>query len=199
MTFKVKCTGYKKNERLFTLGKIYEWKDGNLMNDKGFVYNVTVKEHDPKMWELSHFYDFEVVNEKKIIVTTVGNTTTARMFDGKKLVKEAKSVCSKEDTFNFETGAKIAVERLLEEKEEKKKYLNAKICIVETKSIFLTTGKIYEIKNGMWNYDDGHLLPYDHPIEDLEDLANYFGGINRERKSGSTFSVDPTKYVVVVE
>lgn len=57
---------------------------------------------------------FDLVREKhKIIVTTDGETTTARLFSGKELVKSAEAKCSPRDEFVFETGAAIALDRLL--------------------------------------------------------------------------------------
>ena len=52
------------------------------------------------------------VNEKKIVITTDGKTTVARLFDGGKVIKEAKADCSPEDKFDFVQGAKLAFERL---------------------------------------------------------------------------------------
>lgn len=53
------------------------------------------------------------VNANKIVVTSDGETTTAKLFSGKDLVKSATAKCSKSDTFDFETGATLAIERLL--------------------------------------------------------------------------------------
>lgn len=53
--------------------------------------------------------------EQKIIITTDGKTTTARLYEGgKNLIKTAEAKCSPSDTFDFETGAKLAFERLFE-------------------------------------------------------------------------------------
>lgn len=59
--------------------------------------------------------------EKKIVITTDGTETLARLYDGNKVVKTATAKCSPEDKFDFETGATIAFNKLLgnEEKEEK--------------------------------------------------------------------------------
>jgi hypothetical protein len=54
---------------------------------------------------------------QKIVITTDGKRTTAVLYDGKKHIKESSAVCSDDDEFNFMTGAKIAFERLTEEKE----------------------------------------------------------------------------------
>lgn len=55
----------------------------------------------------------------KIVITTDGKTTIARLYDGKKLVKTAEAKCSPDDTFDFMIGAKLAMERL-EEKPKKR-------------------------------------------------------------------------------
>lgn len=52
-------------------------------------------------------------NANKIVVTTDGETTTARLFSGKELVKSATAKCSPSDEFDFETGAVVALDRLL--------------------------------------------------------------------------------------
>lgn len=56
-------------------------------------------------------------SEQKIVITTDGKRTAAVLYDGKKRIKEASAVCIDDDTFYFMTGAKIALERLTEEKE----------------------------------------------------------------------------------
>lgn len=61
-----------------------------------------------------------VKNENKIVITTDGTTTRAALYDGHKLIREAKAICSKDDTFDFETGAKIAIDRLTEKPAEPK-------------------------------------------------------------------------------
>lgn len=61
--------------------------------------------------------EFKDTLPKKIVITTDGKRTTAVLYDGKKRVDEASAVCSDSDTFDFMTGAKIACERLTEEKE----------------------------------------------------------------------------------
>lgn len=60
--------------------------------------------------------------ENKIVITRDGTETLARLYDGNKVIKTATAKCSPDDTFNFETGATIAFDRLFEkhEKEEPK-------------------------------------------------------------------------------
>lgn len=58
----------------------------------------------------------ERADEGKIVITTDGKTTTAVLYNGKERVKTAKAECSPEDTFSLATGAKLAIDRLLEKK-----------------------------------------------------------------------------------
>ena len=54
-----------------------------------------------------------IEDNKKIVITTDGVMTTAKLYDGKKVIKSAKAKCCPEDKFDFETGAKIAFDRLI--------------------------------------------------------------------------------------
>lgn len=102
-------------------------------------------EADPWLWTDEML---EPIPNEKIVITTDGVTTTAKKYDGKKLIKEAKAVCSKDDTFNFDVGAKLAMERLMAE--DKPKYYNGKVVCIDTSCTHLyTKGKIYQFKNGI--------------------------------------------------
>lgn len=119
----------------------------------------------------------EPIHTEKIVITTDGVTTTARKYDGKKLIKEAKAVCSKDDTFNFDVGAKLAMERLLE---EKPKLYNGRVVCVSSGlySLGYTKGKIYHFKNGYTVDDDGTTRPTCCiPIEDFEGLKRKYPGV----------------------
>ena len=50
---------------------------------------------------------------QKIVITTDGKTTLARLYEGKKVVKTAEAHCSPDDTFDFSMGANLAMERLI--------------------------------------------------------------------------------------
>ena len=51
----------------------------------------------------------------KIVITHDGKTTTAKLYNGKDVVKTATAKCSPEDKFDFITGANLAMERLVKE------------------------------------------------------------------------------------
>lgn len=54
----------------------------------------------------------EPVNNSKIVITTDGKETLARLYNGNKVVKSAKAICSDDDEFDFNKGAEIAFDRL---------------------------------------------------------------------------------------
>lgn len=96
-----------------------------------------------------------IADEHKIVITTDGKITTAKLYDGKKFIKEAKAKCSPEDEFDFKTGSEIAVKRLFEEKENgftgKAVYIGGGYSLLGR-----TIGKIYEFKKGFY-YDDDNM------------------------------------------
>lgn len=63
-------------------------------------------------WCPDYILEHAPVNDK-IVITTDGKTTTATKYDGKTIVKTAVAKCSPDDTFDFDTGAKIAFDRLI--------------------------------------------------------------------------------------
>ena len=96
--------------------------------------------------------------ENKIVITTDGAETLARLYDGKKVVKTATAKCSPADKFSFETGAKIAFERLIDYAEKEPKYFNGKVVCVNKYAGF-TVGKIYKFVNGQCFDDKKTLRP----------------------------------------
>lgn len=82
--------------------------------------------------------------------------------------------CNPEDEFNFETGAKLAFERLLPPAEPT--YYNGKVvCIANTDGKYTTkfvkVGEIFEFKNGVSQYKDGTSFPGTRdPYKSLEEL-----------------------------
>lgn len=63
--------------------------------------------------ESDHFDLISRSKPHKIVVATDGVKTVARLYDGKRVIRSAEAKCSPKDEFNFETGAALAVDRLL--------------------------------------------------------------------------------------
>ena len=68
-------------------------------------------------WWVPRFL-IEPVTLPKIVITADGKTTTAKRYEGNKVVKTAEAKCHPDDKFDFAIGAKLACDRLLEEKKE---------------------------------------------------------------------------------
>ena len=111
--------------------------------------------------------------EKKIVITSDGEKTLARLYDGKKVVKTATAKCSPDDNFDFEAGATIAFDRLFEkhEKEEQKHFNGKAVCVNEC--LGFTVGKIYEFVNGQCFDDQKMLRPLCSKCKDLR----WFDGV----------------------
>ena len=110
--------------------------------------------------------------ENKIVITTDGTETLARLYDGNKVIKTATAKCSPHDNFSFETGAKIAFERLIDYAEKEPKYFNGKVVCVHEELGF-TAGKIYEFVNGQCLDDQKTLRPTCGKCKDL----SWFNGV----------------------
>lgn len=80
---------------------------GNTIRAKDVTGN-TAFNLDPK------YFDLDTTTDQKIVITTDGTTMTAKMYDGKTVVKVAESKCNPDDKFDFETGAKLAFNRLFD-------------------------------------------------------------------------------------
>ena len=86
----------------------------------------------------------------KIVITTDGNTVLARLYEGKKVIEEAKATCSKDDKFVFATGAQLAFDRLLGNEPKKEEWFTGKMVRVRDLPICgtLNIGKVYRFENG---------------------------------------------------
>ena len=135
-----------------------EWCDGVYILD-GLPY------HWAEDW-------IEAVKPETIVIYRDGDKTVAL---DRRTGKKAEAKCSKEDTYDFYAGAKIAFERLIGEdtakEEPKPKLYNGKVVCVTSQYVYLTKGKIYEFKNGYSQYDNGDRMPthYDEVVS-FEDL-----------------------------
>ena len=124
--FKVRCTW--NDGGIFTVGKIYEWCDGNIKDDDGYVYSIACRGDDVTRWSFL-LSKFEKVTESadKIIITHDGITTTAKLYDGKNLIKSATAKCAPDDTFDFATGAMLVLDRICKSSEVREVKRPAKV------------------------------------------------------------------------
>ena len=56
---------------------------------------------------------WEKISPSKIVITSNGKTTLARLYDGNRVIRRAEAKCSPKDTYDFATGANLAYDRLM--------------------------------------------------------------------------------------
>lgn len=102
------------------------------------------------------------VVDSKIVITTDGKITTAKLYENNKVTKTAEAKCCPEDTFDFNVGAEIAFNQLVSKpcgtEPPKPKYYNGKVVCVKSDGFF-TVGKVYEFINGRVKDNDGVARP----------------------------------------
>lgn len=192
MNFKVKCVGYNFHERKFTIGKVYDVKNGMITNDYGFTYKNWGETFEDLYNRLDFWYDFVLVEESspEIHITVKGNETIAVYKNGTEY-KKAVAKCSPEDTFDFGVGAKLALERLgvlpadpvepVEMKYEPKYFTGKAVCVDNYNALSgtdsFTIGKVYEFEEGKTHDDDGDIRP-------VNDLRCFVGDKYLEKTNG---------------
>lgn len=205
----------KKNDRKFKVGdRVRVIKDSDFAK-KGMVGTIAVvdKLKLPSVKSLGikfdkHFYGghnlggrckygygqwvysdrIELINDNKIVITTDGATTTARFYDGKKVIKAAKAECSPEDEFDFKIGAKIAFDRLVDnEIKNPRKYYNGKVVFSENTGDF-KEGVLYvfrsngDVEDFFGNPVFSHGQKVTHTYNSFSDIYGFYGHIVTEVK-----------------
>ena len=57
---------------------------------------------------------WEKISPSKIVITSNGKTTLARLYAGDRVIRRAEAKCSPEDTYDFAAGANLAYDRLMQ-------------------------------------------------------------------------------------
>lgn len=105
--YKVRCVGYKRAERYFTIGKVYDVVDGEITNDNGYTYTSW----DDIIKFLSGWYKFERVADNDLISRVIFNdpATIILWADGTKTVAKTHG----DDAFDPEKGFAVACAKKL--------------------------------------------------------------------------------------
>ncbi len=121
--------------------------------------------------------DFELIQNQKIVITTDGKETLARLYEGNKVIKTAVAKCHPDDAFDFMVGAKYAFERLITPIEEEPKYFKGKAVCVKSNSRNLTVGKIYDfsVNDGRGESNRGMKI-VSIPCASVDDINKAFNG-----------------------
>lgn len=116
----------------------------------------------------------ELISNNKIIITTDGKTTTARLYDGKNVIKTAKAECSPEDDFFFEVGAKLAFDRLMSKK--KPNSYSGKVVFLKPVGCFREKVIYVFNEDGTINSFDGkHFSPFGHSFKSFAEIEETYG------------------------
>lgn len=149
------------------------WLSRSIKGEKGTVKvgssndsTVLVKPDTPvdnykELWLFAE--DMEAVKAKQpvIVITSDGKTTTATKRLGKKVICSATARCSDNDTFDFNTGAELAFQRLREKEKPvpKEKPWPKKLVCVEANAYpdELCVGQVYPTEQSGVEKDYGRL------------------------------------------
>ncbi len=102
----------------------------------------------------------EHIKPEKIIIYRNGAEVVAK---NTATGKTGVARCNPADEFDFNTGAKLAFERLTNPEPEKPKYYTGKVVCVSPFSCLFTRGKVYEIKDGVGKDDEGNIIMIHRP------------------------------------
>lgn len=187
MKFKV---GDKVRVKKDLVGGCYYGEDKLYFNPemevlRGKVFNVEYCTDFRCMLKGAGCWDFneamlEAVDEtvpEKLIIYRENNKTIAKYYKGDKTVT-AEVKCVLEDKFDFEYGAKLAMDRAIEKmKEEEIEYSWVK-CVGYRQSheFYFTVGEKYKIfSNGRITDDSGYTYLSENTKEDMLDfLGDYY-------------------------
>lgn len=101
--------------------------------------------------------------EFKLIITSKGNTTTAKLIHGKDVTKVATVTRYSKDEYSEKAAVEAVVEKIFgedEKKDEKKDELfNGKAVYLLNRALNLTQGKVYEFVNGRFIDNMGKQQP----------------------------------------
>ena len=125
---------------------------------------------------------WEKISPSKILITSDGKTTLARLYDGNRVIRRAEANCDPSDTYDFATGANLAYDRLMRPTDapqtstvKQKQIYNGKVVCVETHDDF-TVGKVYAFTGGKVTDDSWTRRPMSSFVaESLEDWNSRCG------------------------
>ena len=121
----------KPNDK--SVGRLAIARKGNMLEgvvvhseDDWFSVKITKMANGERCYEGRTFtivspecFDL-VCRKRELHVTSDGTTTHAVLKEGGKVVKRAQAVCSPDDEYSFETGARLAIDRVFGKEAEKK-------------------------------------------------------------------------------
>ena len=116
--------------------------------------------------------------EFKLIITSSGDTTTAKLIHGKDISKEATVTRYSKDEYSEKAAVEAVVKKIFgedEKKTEKKDELfnGAAVCLIDRDCPKFTRGRTYTFVNGNCVSDRGNIVRLGHTKQSIEQ-SDYF-------------------------
>lgn len=125
-----------------------------------------------KLIEDKPTHEEKPTREFKLIITSSGDTTTAKLIHGKDVAKEATVTRYSEDKYSEKAAVEAVVEKIFDEDEKKneanKPYTGKAVWISNNEGVY-TKGKIYEFVDGKVKHDLGFTVG-GYTIENMKQL-----------------------------
>lgn len=105
--------------------------------------------------------------EFKLIITSSGDVTTAKLIHGKDIAKEATVTRYSEDEYSEKAAVEAVVEKIFGEDEKKDELFNGKAVWICGEHIAFTVGKIYTFHNGNCVNDRGNVMRMNYTKQEM--------------------------------
>lgn len=108
--------------------------------------------------------------EFKLIITSKGDTTTAKLIHGKDVAKEATVTRYSKDEYSEKAAVEAVTKKIFGEDEKKEELFNGKVvCLMDLTYIpKYTKGRVYEFVNGNCKDDYGNVINFRYTLEEME-------------------------------
>lgn len=109
--------------------------------------------------------------EFKLIITSSGDTTTAKLIHGKDVAKEATVTRYSKDEYSEKAAVEAVTKKIFGEDEKKEELFNGKVvCLMDLTYIpKYTKGRVYEFINGNCKDDCGNVINFRYTLEEVEE------------------------------
>lgn len=135
--------------------------DGLTKRDRGLWIS-------PEMLEL---IEEKPTREFKLIITSKGDTTTAKLIHGERtVVKEATVTRYSKDEYSEKAAVEAVVKKIFGEDEKKEELFNGKVvCLMDLTYVpKYTKGRVYKFVNGNCKDDYGNVINFRYTLEEAE-------------------------------
>lgn len=109
--------------------------------------------------------------EFKLIITSKGDTTTAKLIHGERtVVKEATVTRYSTDEYSEKAAVEAVVKKIFGEDEKKEELFNGKVvCLMDLTYVpKYTKGRVYKFVNGNCKDDYGNVINFRYTLEEAE-------------------------------